>query len=172
VAESAEVQAECLLIGPELDRLLAECAPVEWTPGLVLLRPGAAEPPAYRGALAEYRTHVRSALDDLTYLSLTGLPVLESQSPPYADLTLCLIARAMLRGLATRLLGFEWSSCAYLGRNFLSSVSTVQCAGGRITVHLARPPLHVILSLAGIDGHVHALPWLGDTTFTVSLADG
>jgi hypothetical protein len=76
------------------------------------------------------------------------------------DLTWSLVARAVLRHFAGRLIGFESSGPEHLYQNFLSGVSTVRTTGERIEVQLPQSPLAVILRLSGVWKQTYALPWL------------
>lgn len=174
--DAADIRPACVQAGDDLDRRLGGRTPEGIPSETTWLRPGSPAPVGVRARLAEYRDRVRPARDDLLYLSLAGLHPLNVPAG-VADLALCLAARAVLRELAVRLMGFEWSSCAFLERNFLIGISTVrhgdgEVGGGEVWVDLARPPLHVILSLTGLGGQAYEVPWLNGTRVTVRLADG
>ncbi len=80
-----------------------------------------------------------------------------------------LFARAALRGFAARLIGFEWSSAAYLRERFLTGMSIAELTPGAIDLRLAESPLKIIMQMAGIDGETLALPWLPDTLIRLRL---
>jgi hypothetical protein len=102
---------------------------------------------------------------DLDYFSLEELP------GPAGRLS-TLVARAVLKSLGRRLMGFHESSAAYLVRNFLSSASRIAVEPGRVTVTLAQPPLHVILNMTGVDGRTYSLPWPPGCEILTRLGSG
>ena len=197
VRTAAATPLEGLLIGPSLgERLsgaprsdsrlnrmwLAESQP----PGLLRLElgdPGAQGtttvwtpqperiPDALQAEVAQYLTRAKPAAEELNYLSLAdhGSHLVDDR---HLDLTWSLVANAVLKGFARRLLGFHWSSAGYLYHNFLEGTSTVQIEGGRIEVQLPLCPLHVLLRLAGLDGQSYTVPWLNDAQVTLALPAG
>lgn len=76
--------------------------------------------------------------------------------------TMALLARAVLRELAVRLPGLERSSAAYLRENFLVGPGMIRSDGRLIEARLPPSPLRVVLQIAGIDGCVFDVPWLGE----------
>lgn len=116
-------------------------------------------PAQVRGALARFVAASRPPVDDLDYLTD---PRLES-----AGLGIAVTARAALRAFAGRLPGFDWSSAAYLHRNFFEGLSTLHVSRGRIDVHLPHSPLEFLLHLAGVDGETFTVPWLPGTEITL-----
>jgi hypothetical protein len=76
------------------------------------------------------------------------------------ELAVGLAARAVLRDLARRLLGFGSSSMAYLTARFLPLGGIVTETRERILVDLPRAELAVILTMAGLDSVSVRVPWL------------
>jgi hypothetical protein len=60
-------------------------------------------------------------------------------------------AHTLGRELAWRLPGFSSSSLRYLWDNFLSFTADVSIKPNQIVVHVGDPPLHLVLSLAGMN---------------------
>ena len=78
--------------------------------------------------------------------------------------TLLLLARAVLRELAARLPGLGRSGPAYLRENFLVGPGMIHVDGQVLDVQLPPSPLRVVLQLAGVNGRMLAVPWLGEVT--------
>ncbi len=96
---------------------------------------------------------------ELEQFSLRGLlPDLEV--PSACDLEWSLVARAVLKNFARRLIGFEASSPDYLFRNFLAGMSSVRSVPGKLEVQLPSSPLSVVLRLSGAYAQTCTLPWL------------
>lgn len=111
----------------------------------------------------------KSAAIDLRYLSWSGADLPFGVHPDF-DLAGSIVARAVLKGFAARLMGFERSSAEYLHRNFLEGMSSVRVAADRIEVALPSSPLSVILHMAGLDGESYLASWLGDIQVMLSLS--
>ena len=80
-------------------------------------------------------------------------------------------AYELLKRFARRLPGFADSGCAYLWRNFLDMGAQLDLEPDRIVVRLARPALHLVLSLTGMNRTSYVLPF-GDTrTYTLFTGD-
>ena len=116
----------------------------------------------------EFVARARPAGPDLAYFSLLG-PEAPGPDDPDLDLACSLVAAAVLRSFARRLLGFHWSSADYLYRNFMVGAGAVLATGEQLEVRLPRPPLHVVLSMTGVDGKTFRAPWLGDRPVTLRL---
>ncbi len=71
-------------------------------------------------------------------------------APPMRELLL-LAAQALGRELAWRLPGFSRSTLPYLWNNVLSFPATVEVEPARFVVRVGDPPLHLLLSLAGLN---------------------
>lgn len=71
-------------------------------------------------------------------------------------------AEQILGRFARRLPGFAASPPEHLRRNFLDACASVEREPSRIVVRLARPPLHVLLSMTGLMRRTYTLPWLAD----------
>ncbi|HEX8492155.1 MAG TPA: hypothetical protein VF658_04885 [Pyrinomonadaceae bacterium] len=118
--------------------------------------------------LCQYLSRRRPAAAELAYFSLTDADPAFITDEGF-DLVWSLVARALMKEFAARLVNFGWSSAEYLSRNFLEGMSTVQVESGRIDVRLARSPLHILLRIAGMDEQSYTIPWLNDTQVTLSL---
>jgi hypothetical protein len=118
--------------------------------------------------LSRYLSRPRLAAAELSYFSLTDndLGIMASEG---FDLVWSLMARALMKEFAARLMNFGWSSAEYLSRNFLEGISAVEVESGRVDVRLARAPLHIMLRIAGMDEQSYTVPWLNDTQVTLSL---
>ena len=71
-------------------------------------------------------------------------------------------AEQILMRFARRLPGFAAAPPDHLRRNFLDISASVEREPSRIVVRLARPPLHVLLSMTGLIRRTYTLPWLSD----------
>jgi hypothetical protein len=70
-------------------------------------------------------------------------------------------ASRLLRAFAARLRGFSRSGDEHLRQNFLDVDARLEVDdGGRWLVHVGRPPLHVVLHMAGLDRQDVWVPWL------------
>ena len=76
------------------------------------------------------------------------------------DIFGALLARAVLKRFARRLMGFQSSSPEHLYRNFLEGISTVRQLAERVEIELPRSPLLLVLQLSGLAEQTHAIPWL------------
>jgi len=93
---------------------------------------------------------------DLRYLEQTpGL-----SAPRFANLCLCVAAQGVLRQFAAKLSGFSNSSLDYLSQNFLESSAAVKETQQQRIVSLSLPPLHLVLSMAGLMRCACRLSWL------------
>jgi hypothetical protein len=131
----------------------------------VLVSPAARVSAQVRATLGAHLRRVRSGGAELDYLSFAGLPGRLETNARF-DLLWSLIARAVLRSFASRLVGFARSGPEHLYANFLEGRSFVQSRSGadgeELLVDLPRVPLHLILRMAGVDGQTYRIPWLGD----------
>jgi len=101
-------------------------------------------------------TAVPALARDVTYLALPRhIPV-----PRTADLALSVAAQGVLRCFAVKLPGFARSSLDYLYRNFLDCAAAVENAADQRVVTLARPPLHLVLAMAGLNRCRYHVDWL------------
>jgi hypothetical protein len=197
VRAAVETPLEALLLGPEiggrldLDALARGGTRFTWLaraqlPGLAPLHVGrssdgepltlwTAEPEGIPGAmqeaLARYLARARPAAQELAYLSLADHD-LALVADLRSDLTWSLVANAVLKGLARRLLGFHWSSAEYLYQNFLGGTGLVQIEDHHIEVQLPSCPLQVVLRIAGVNGQTYTVPWLDEAEVRLSLESG
>ena len=86
---------------------------------------------------------------------------------PRVNLFFSRVAQVLMRNLAWRLPGFHASSIPYLVANVLGMHATVARDGPVVQVTLGRPPLEVVLSVAGMMRREYRLPWLPDTIVSV-----
>jgi hypothetical protein len=82
------------------------------------------------------------------------------------DLFWSVAARTVLKDFSRRLIGFDYSSAGFLQSNFLEAPASIRIyprinEADEVCVRLVRPPLHLVLSMAGADGETLAIPWLG-----------
>jgi hypothetical protein len=98
-----------------------------------------------------------SATRDLDYLSLPRTLGVRRG----VDLALSIAAQGVLRCFAWKLPGFSRSSLPYLASNFLNCTAAVEQATDRAIVRLGRPPLHVILSMTGLNRTTYSPSWTG-----------
>jgi hypothetical protein len=82
-----------------------------------------------------------------------------------------MLAHALLRRFSAHLLGFGWSRAEHIYSNFLTSEATISESSARLDVRLSRCPLHVVLSLAGLDEQSYELPWLGGREVHLAMQD-
>ena len=100
---------------------------------------------------------------DLTYLALPrDLPV-----PRSADLALSVAAQGVLRSFAAKLSGFARSSLDYLYRNFLDGAAALEEAADQNVITLARPPLHLVLAMAGLNRRRYHVNWLAGGNYAI-----
>jgi hypothetical protein len=118
--------------------------------------------------MTQYLSRRRPAAAELAYFSLMDSDPAIICDEGF-DLVWSLVARALMKEFAARLMNFGWSSAEYLSRNFLEGMSTVQIESGRVAVSLARAPLHIMLRIAGMDEQSYTISWLNDTQVTLSL---
>jgi hypothetical protein len=76
------------------------------------------------------------------------------------DALVTLLAARVLRRFAERLPGFATASFAYLHANCLDVSAEIEWQDERVLVHLERPPLDLILNLAGANRGERRLDWL------------
>lgn len=180
----------CLLIEKSLDTrlevatlagILARATPDERTRAMFSSRLAGEEelPSLWTGGGAELPEHLIQMLDqyllqrrpaapDLAYFSLMNCDPAIIADDRF-DLVWSLVARATMKEFALRLMNFGWSSAEYLSRNFLEGMSTLLVESGRVDVRLARAPLHVMLSIAGMNEQLYTVPWLNNTQVALSL---
>ena len=94
---------------------------------------------------------------DLSYLMLPD----EFGGHVPAGLALAVASQNLLRLFSRRLTGFSRSSLNYLYSNFLDCSAAVQEAAGQRSVCLGRPPLNLVLAMAGLNRCSYQLSWLG-----------
>jgi len=80
-------------------------------------------------------------------------------------------ARAVLRHLARRLIGFKSSGPNHLYTNFLAGRTTIEDTGFRLEVEIMPPPLAVVLRMAGIHNEVYPAHWIGREVWLRQTSD-
>jgi hypothetical protein len=125
-------------------------------------------PDDFRSAASTWLGRASLAEGELEYFSVLGaspfVPITAE-----VDVSVTLLARAVLKAFALRLMGFEWSSPEHIYRNFLEGIGTIRVDSSTIRVELPRGPLALILRMAGVNGQTYSLPWLNDATVILSL---
>ncbi|MEA2574698.1 MAG: hypothetical protein QOH93_1996 [Chloroflexia bacterium] len=123
-----------------------------------------------RDLVDTFMSRAKPVDDELSYLLLGGLDLPVALSGE-ADLCLAMLAHALLRRFSAHLLGFGWSRAEHIYSNFLTSEATISESSARLDVRLSRCPLHVVLSLAGLDEQSYELPWLGGREVHLAMQD-
>jgi hypothetical protein len=95
----------------------------------------------------------------------------EFGAPNRVNLFFSRIANVLLRNLAWRLPGFYASSIPYVNSNFLNMHSSVDRRDGVFDVKLSRPPLHVVLNIAGMLQREYEVPWLRERVVLSAVAE-
>lgn len=105
------------------------------------------------------------ASDCLNELSNEELQYFRTPSTePAMDIFWSSVARVVMNTFARRLPGFDRSSREFLRQNFLDVKGAIETdSSSEILATLQRPPLYLILSVAGLDGDRFSLPWLAGT---------
>jgi hypothetical protein len=106
---------------------------------------------------------LRRAIDIPARLTADDRAWLGATAPWPAGTAATALARGtarVLRGFARRLPGFARSGLAYLHANFLTSTASAECSDTQISVRLGRPPLDLILSIAGLNRRELELAWI------------
>lgn len=89
------------------------------------------------------------------------------------DATLSTIAEGVMRAFAWRLPGFAGSSLSYLYVNFLDVSAAVEVQPGQSMenwlVTLGKPPLHLILNMAGLTRRSYTVPWRDNFVLTLAV---
>lgn len=70
------------------------------------------------------------------------------------------LARAVARRFAAHLHGFEGAGLPYLADRVMPLGGSIQLTEDAVLVDLPRPPLHVLLAMAGLDAFTYRVPWL------------
>lgn len=99
---------------------------------------------------------VERVASELAYLEMPR----ELRPARFADLCLATAAQGILRRFASRLSGFAKSSPGYLNRNVLDMCAAMEETEERRVVSLSRPPLHMVLAMAGLNRCEYRLSWL------------
>ncbi len=102
-------------------------------------------------------------LDDLSFLALP----LGLRGPQRSELAFSAVAHGLLRNLSRRLPGFSHCSLTYLHRNFLELHASLKEEPAQRIVRLGRPPLHVVLSISGMDRQRYQLKWTDARPFAL-----
>ncbi|MET1001901.1 MAG: hypothetical protein ABWZ15_08835 [Acidimicrobiia bacterium] len=111
--------------------------------------------------------HLLTRLADQARHATLGAPF--DLTPPVRDFLL-LVAQAIGRELAWRLPGFARSTLPYLAANFLAFDATVEVEQDRYVVAVGDPPLHLVLSLTGMNRRRFVLPATGTREWLLTQA--
>ena len=134
-----------------------------WTDSTVIL------PETVSSTFSQHLSRAKAAQETLSYFMLKGLA--PASTNINFDLALTLVAQAVLKIFARKLMGFSQSSPEYLFQNFLAGNSHVYIEKGRIEVKLPRSPLHTVLHMTGVNDMCYTLPWLNSTEVSLSFQD-
>jgi hypothetical protein len=99
-----------------------------------------------------------SAVADLDYLALPS----EFAASGPIDFAIGAATQSLLRLFACKLSGFARSSLEYLYWNFLDCHAAVTETPDQRVVCLGRPPLHLVLSMAGLNRCSYQFAWCCD----------
>lgn len=105
----------------------------------------------------------RPSQTDSDYFRLNS----ESRITPGVEHAATRTALLALRVFGERLRGFADSTPRHLHANFLDCTATLRDEPERRVVRLSRPPLHLVLSMAGLTRSEYRLSWLGDRPFVL-----
>ena len=111
--------------------------------------------------------HLLARLAEQVRHATVGMPF--DLAPPVRDVLL-LAAQAVGRELAWRLPGFARSTLPYLAANFLAFEATVAVEPERYVVAVGDPPLHLVLSLTGMNRRRFVLPATGAREWLLTQA--
>jgi hypothetical protein len=103
--------------------------------------------------------HLMTRLDEQARYATIGAPF---ELPETVSNMVMLAAHALCRALAWRLPGFSSSTLGYLSDNFLSFAAEVSFEPEQIVVYVGDPPLHLVLTLAGMNRRRFRLDATGD----------
>jgi hypothetical protein len=90
---------------------------------------------------------------------------LDSSPSNACDQVLAVAAQNVVRAFALRLPGFSRSGTGYLYRNFLDLIASVEDEPDRRVVRLGKPPLNLVLAMAGQNRQSYRADWLNDRPF-------
>ena len=124
---------------------------------------GEAELPTGDVSLDEVRSRISQVQEDWDYLRQPGSTGFSRAIP--------LAAQNILRLFAGRLPGFSRSGPAYLFRNFLDFAASLEQGPDRWIARLGKPPLSLILGMAGQDRQSYNLEWLDGRPFELYQQD-
>jgi hypothetical protein len=145
-----------------LYQLLASLAGHDWG----ALAYGDAAPIWLSGLMPEQTLSARAA--QIAWPAMTG----EDEEDDYLGSgAKAALARAVLREFAGGLRGFEASSPAYIGQQFVRHAGVLRLVKGRIEVEMPRLPLGIVLRMAGRDGYQGLVPWLEGRELWLELQD-
>jgi hypothetical protein len=85
------------------------------------------------------------------------------------DATLDALAGELLRAFAGRVRGFRQASRSFVVKHLVALPGRIRVEPERLLVVLAPQPFHVALRVAGLDGTMTSLGWLGGRDLTLEL---
>ena len=154
--EPASIRKLVASIDAALGKPAAVAASEAWIEAC--LEPGRRHP----GAIDERFLH---RIEEQARYATVGAPF--DLPPALMDMQL-VMAQALGRELAWRLPGFSTSTLVYLWDNFLSFAAEVYFEPQRIVMLVGDPPLHLVLSLAGLNRRRFRLDATGDREWVLT----
>ncbi|HTX91835.1 MAG TPA: hypothetical protein VMC09_11540 [Anaerolineales bacterium] len=112
-------------------------------------------------SLAEVRARLSQVGEDWEYLQ----PPSHLAGSKAGSAAIALAARDVLHLFAGRLPGFSRSGPEYLFRNFLDFSASLEEGADRRIVRVGKPPLSLVLGMAGQNRQTYILDWLDDRPF-------
>lgn len=115
--------------------------------------------------VAHHRGSLPEELDALSLPSSFGISRAR-------DRALSVLTQAYLRRFAYRLPGFAWSSGRHLAQNLFACSATMELESQRRVVRVSHPPLHLLLSVTGLNRRSYTLPWVDNRPLLLFPDDG
>jgi len=102
-------------------------------------------------------------IQDLDFLALPRT----HRGSKFSELAFSAVAHGLVRSFSRKLPGFASASPAYIHHNFLATNATLEDQPAQRIVRLAAPPLHVVITMAGLDSQRYDLSWTGPRPFVL-----
>jgi hypothetical protein len=155
-ADPESIRSLIASIDAALDRPAAVAASEPWIEACI--DPGRIPPPPI-----DERFLIR--LDESVHYATVGAPF--ELVPAVRDMVM-IAAQTLGRELAWRLPGFSTSTLPYLWDNFLTFAAEISFEPRQIIVHVGDPPLHLVLSLAGLNRRRFHLDTTGEREWVLT----